>query len=90
MLIVKELAEKGAGWAALHGITRFSEEEIQAILDAAQNADIKLMADTDSFEDFAAALDTPVISGEYINRSTQAFYPEDIVRNAGASCHRLR
>lgn len=81
---IKELAENGASWAALHGITRFSEEELQAIFDAADEADVKLMADTDSFENLAASLDTPIISGEYINRSPEAGYSQGILQSLEA------
>lgn len=77
---VKELAENGASWAALHGIARFSEEELQVIFDAAKEHNIKLMADTDSFENLDAAIDTPVVSGEYINRSPEPGYSENILQ----------
>ena len=81
---VKELADKGASWAALHGITRFSEEELQAIFNAAQDAGVKLMADTDSFENLVAAIDAPVVSGEYINRSPESGYAESILQSLEA------
>ncbi len=78
---VKELAINGASWAALHGITRFSEEELRAIFASARKANIKLMADTDSFESLAAAINTPVVSGEYINRSPEPDYSESILQS---------
>ncbi|MHA7872720.1 MAG: amidohydrolase family protein, partial [Hyphococcus sp.] len=39
-----ELANSGASWAALHGIARFSEPEREAIINTAQQTNIKLMA----------------------------------------------
>ncbi|CAK9041832.1 tRNA (guanine-N(1)-)-methyltransferase (M1G-methyltransferase) (tRNA [GM37] methyltransferase) [Durusdinium trenchii] len=72
---VNELAGLGAEWIALHRIARFSDEELTAITLAAEAADIKFMADTDSFENLEAALRLPVVSGEYINRTLADGYP---------------
>lgn len=76
---VNELSGLGAEWAALHGIDRFTNEELTAIFAAADTAGMKIMADTDSFEGLAAALNWPVISGEYINRSPAESYPPEIL-----------
>ncbi len=76
---VHELAELGASWLALHNITQFSDEELSAIIDASSQVKLKLMADTDSFEDLEFALTLPIISGEYINRSPADVYPDAIM-----------
>ncbi len=76
---IEEMAALGASWVALHGITRFTEDELSTIIDVAQKFDLKLMADTDSFGDLAVALEHPIISGEYINRSSAPAYPDAII-----------
>ncbi|MEM9618198.1 MAG: amidohydrolase family protein [Pseudomonadota bacterium] len=76
---INELAILGARWAALHGITRLSNDELAAIVNAAEQTGLKLMADTDSFEDLEAALRLPVVSGEYINRTLAEAYPDDLM-----------
>ncbi len=76
---VKELAKLGASWVALHGITRFSDDELAAIIKTSAQENLKLMADTDSFENLETALNQPIISGEYINRSTATEYPDAII-----------
>ncbi len=76
---INELASLGAGWAALHGITRFSDDELAAIVNAAEQTGLKLMADTDSFENLETALHLPVVSGEYINRTLADAYPDDLM-----------
>lgn len=76
---MNELSSLGASWAALHGITRFSDDELAAIITIAEQTDIKLMADTDNFENLEAALRLPVVSGEYINRTLAEAYPDDLM-----------
>lgn len=74
-----EMAGLGANWLALHGIANFSEGELFAIFSAADENSMKVMADTDGFENLAAALNWPVLSGEYINRSPATDYPPEII-----------
>ncbi|MEO1241261.1 MAG: amidohydrolase family protein [Pseudomonadota bacterium] len=76
---INELASLGASWAALHGITQFSDDELSAIINAAEQTGVKLMADTDSFENLEVALRLPVTSGEYINRTLAEAYPDDLM-----------
>lgn len=76
---INELASLGASWAALHGVTRFSDDELAAIVNATEQTGLKLMADTDSFENLEAALRLPVVSGEYINRTLADAYPDNLV-----------
>ena len=76
---IATLARHGAQWVALHGISRFTALEAEAIRTAADDVGVRLLADTDSFEDLASALQWPVVSGEYLNRSRKASYPDDIL-----------
>ena len=79
-----EMAGLGATWLALHGIANFSEGELAAIFSAADENNMKVMADTDGFENLAAALNWPILSGEYINRSPATDYPPEILEAISA------
>jgi len=76
---VDELADFGAEWVALHNIHKFLGSELTAIVSAADERGLQLMADTDGFEDLATALKWPITSGEYINNSIEKHYPAEII-----------
>ncbi|WP_428263357.1 amidohydrolase family protein [Haliangium sp.] len=76
---VATLAQLGAEWVALHGIARFADAELDAIVAAAADAGVQLMADTDGLDDLEVALRWPVSSGEYLNRSQTPRYPESLM-----------
>lgn len=73
------LAQFGVEWLALHGLTEFSAAELAAAYAAADKAGLKLMADADQLDDLAIALDAPVTSIEYLNRTAIAAYPQSII-----------
>jgi len=76
---VDELASHGAEWIALHNISGFPEDELEAIVSSAQARGMRLMADTETGEDFSTALNWPIASGEYIDRTDVSGYPSEIV-----------
>jgi imidazolonepropionase-like amidohydrolase len=76
---ILDLAGRGAEWAALHGLTRFAEGELEAIFDAAATSGVKLMTDSDDFDDLGRAISSPIRSGEYLNRSTVEEYPSKLM-----------
>ncbi len=76
---VAEVAGLGAEWLAIHGIARFPDEEIQAILETADALGLRVMADTGGFDDLETSLSLPVSSGEYINRTGANTYPERVL-----------
>ena len=76
---VEELADHGADWIALHNISGFSESELEAIASSSRARQVRLMADTEEVKDFAVALNWPIRSGEYINRTSIREYPAEIV-----------
>ena len=76
---MEELAYRGAEWVALHGLSRFQEDELAVITEVAAEAGMEIMADTDSFDDLRSALVWPVRSAEYLNRSTEDVYPADLL-----------
>ena len=86
---VNELANHGADWVALHGLTRFSDDELTAILDAARGAGLKLLADTDDFADLELAVASPIRSGEYLNRSGSEAYPLALIEAIDARSSEL-
>ena len=86
---IRELAANGAEWAAVHGLTRFSNDERNAIFDAAAASGLKLMADTDDFADLERAIASPIRSGEYLNRSVEPSYPSALVEAVGTRTHEL-
>ena len=81
---IDELVERGAEWIALHRPSRLSDADKEAIREAAARHSVKFLADADSFEDFEAALDLPVASAEYINRTEADVYPDDILKAIGS------
>ena len=68
----------GAEWIALHAPSRFTGKEV-SVLENAADGNVSFMADADSFENFAASLSLPVVSGEYLNRTAAILYPDDAV-----------
>lgn len=76
---IDELSARGAHWIALHAPSAFSDAEKDVIRAASTRHDVKFMVDGDAFDDFAAALDIPVTSIEYLNRTDRPVYPDEIV-----------
>ena len=75
-------ADEGASWIALHGVSRFSAEQLRTIEAAAAGASLQLMASADTVEDFAAALGTSARTLEYLDRSQAQRLPDALVQAA--------
>lgn len=80
---IRELAARGAEWAALHRLTQFSNAELAAITDAAATHGVKLMADADDFADLERAISASIRSAEYMNRSIAEAYPSELIAAIG-------
>ncbi len=81
---IDQLVARGAEWIALHAPAKFTAGERAAIRAAKETHNIRFMADADSFENFSAALNLPISSAEYLNRSEATQYPDAILSSISA------
>lgn len=81
---IEQLVAHGAEWIALHAPAMFTESEKSVIRSAKETHNVQFLADGDSFENLAAALDLPITSAEYLNRSSAAEYPDSILSSINA------
>jgi imidazolonepropionase-like amidohydrolase len=76
---VAAVAAAGATWIAMHRLDLLAPAERAAILAAARQRGLKVMAAGDEFAEVRAALAAGVDSIEYLNRTAAAGYPNDVL-----------
>ncbi|MEX0298290.1 MAG: amidohydrolase family protein [Kordiimonas sp.] len=76
---IREAAELNTEWLAVHGIAKFSKEELIVLTQLTEQYGLKLLADADSFEALQTTVNSSAISGEYINRTAEPSFPDSIL-----------
>ena len=77
---VHRVQAAGATWIAIHNLDQFEPPILRAIVASARDAKLRIMAQGDTFAQIKIALDLGVDSLEYIDRSTAASYPLEILK----------
>jgi imidazolonepropionase-like amidohydrolase len=76
---VARVRAAGAEWIAVHDLTRFEAGELDALVDEARGAGLRIMAAGDRPAEVARALDVGVDSLEYIDRTPAPRYSEELL-----------